>query len=470
MAKFNNSSSESQTELERFKTDIDLVGYLTRKEGYKVDPKITSNATTGLINEETGSKIFVKVLTNNQQIFSDKKAPLGTGTSQGGSIIDYVKNYKNITNLGEVRKILRQELNDGSLGVPYSQMENRPKRKEVPAYSQEYFNFTPILKSSYLNSRGISNETINSPAFAGRVGEKLIKSSNADKIYTSTVFPMYEKLSEKVVGLEVKNEFYSGSFNHSNKKESFWKSNPPINSEGVKVFIGESPIDALSHFQLKNKDNKLGLLYISTLGEVGGDSERLKILTDYLEKRDNKISGYILGNDNDSAGVRYNINIIGNANVKESDITIKVIAEADQHYARISVISDDPKKLSLFEKDANKANNQLPLTTDHNMQYRNFNTAKLEDGKFKLTFLMNNRYENLLPIEKLAIKHRNSPFVVERSIQKDFSKDLEDKLGIVRTEVSYVHTDGKNKSYSVWKKGEKKDDVSKDKTNEGFER
>jgi len=466
MAQFNNSSMEAQNELQRFKTDIDLVSFLTKKEGYKVDPKITSNATTGLVNEETGSKIFVKVLTNNEQIFSDKKAPLGTGTSQGGSIIDYVKNYKNISNLGEVRKLLRQELNNGNLGVPYSQMENRPKRKEIPAFSQDYFSFTPILKSSYLNSRGISNETINSPAFSGRLGEKIIKSSNADKTYTSTVFPMYEKLTEKIVGLEVKNEFYSGSYNHSNKKESFWKSNPPTNADGVKVFIGESPIDALSHFQLKNKDNKLGLLYISTLGEVGGDSDRLKILTDYLEKRDNKISGYILGNDNDAAGVRYNINIIGNANVKESDISIKVVAEADQHYAKITVISDDPKKLNLFEKDANKENNQLSLTSDHNMQYRNFNTVQQPDGKYKLTFLMNNRYDNLVPIEKLANKHRNSPFVVERSIQKDFSKDLEVKMGIVRTEVQYVHQDGKTKSYSVWKKNE----IGKDKSNDGLER
>jgi len=36
MAQFNNSSMEAQNELQRFKTDIDLVSFLTKKEGYKV--------------------------------------------------------------------------------------------------------------------------------------------------------------------------------------------------------------------------------------------------------------------------------------------------------------------------------------------------------------------------------------------------------------------------------------------------
>jgi hypothetical protein len=467
MTDYNNRAIESQNELEKFKTDINLVGYLTKKEGYKIDNRITSNATTGLVNEETGSKIFVKTLTNGQQLFSDKKAPLGTGTSQGGTIIDYVKNYKNVSNLGEVRKILRQELNSGEHKVNYSQMINSVVKKEVPVYSQEYFSFSPLINTNYLNSRGIQNETIHSPTFNGRIGEKTIKSDRADKTYNSTVFPMYENLTEKVAGLEVKNEFYSGSFSGSNKQESFWKSNVPSKVEMPTAFIVESPLDALSHYELHNKNNKNGLIYYGTNGEIGGDSKRIAILSEYFEKRDNKFSGFKLGNDNDAAGVRFNINIIGNVNVKKSDINIKIIAEADQHYARITVVSKDKDKLLKFQEDANKVNNNLKLTTDHNMQYRNFNIVPIDDNKHKLTFLMNNRIDNLIPIEQLAIKYRNSPFQIERSVEKDFSKDLEKKLGIERTEVAYKTNDkGKPMTYSVWKKG----NIGKDKGSEGMER
>lgn len=462
-----NNLMESQNELERFKTDIDLVGYLMKNEGYEVDQKSTSRNTTALVNDNTGSKIFVRTLTNGQQVFADWKAPLSTNSSsKGGSIIDYVKNYKGISNLGEVRKLLRPELNSGEFKVSYSQMNNRKINKEVPSVSSEHFSFTPLRNTSYLNSRGITNDTISSPTFQGRVGEKTIKPEGGQKTYNTTVFPMFHKLSDTVVGLEMKNEFFTGSLVNSNKKEGFWKSNVPANVEKPTAFIVEAPIDALSHYELKNKQNKQGLIYYATNGEIGGDSDRIKILSEYFEKRDNKFSGFKLGNDNDAAGVRFNINLIGNINLKDSDINIKITADADRHYARISVISNDPEKLRSFEKDANKINNQLPLTTDFNMQYRNFNTSKIEDGKHKLTFLMNNRYDNLLPIEKIAIKHRNSPFEVERSVEKDFSKDLEKMKGIERTEVSYDGKDGLKKSYSVWKSTEDK----KDKGLEGLER
>lgn len=460
-----NNFIESQNELERFKTDIDLVGFLMNKEGYTVDQKSTSSKTTALVNDNTGSKIFVRTLENGQQVFADWKAPI-EAKAKGGSIIDYVKNYKGIDNLGEVRKLLRPELNSGEFKVTYSQIQNRKINKDVPTISAEHFSFNPVRNSNYLNSRGITNETIHSPTFAGRVGEKTIKPETSDKTYNTTVFPMYERLTEKVVGLEVKNEFYTGSLVNSNKKEGFWKSNVPANEEKPTAFILEAPIDAMSHYELKNKGNKEGLIYYATNGEIGGDSDRIKILSEYFEKRDSKFAGFKLGNDNDAAGVRFNINLIGNINLKESDINVKISADADKHYARITVISDNPDKLKSFEKDANAINNKLDLTTDFNMQYRNFNTVKTDDGKHKLTFLMNNRYSNLLPIEGLAIKHRNSPFQIERAVEKDFSKDLEKMKGIERTEVSYENKGGKTQSYSVWKKADDK----KDKGFEGLER
>lgn len=464
MTTYNNSTIENKTELDRFKTDIDFIGYLVKNDGYQVDNSISSNSTTGLVNESSGSKIFIKTLNNGHQIFSDKKAPLDSGKT-GGSIIDYLQSYKKL-NLGEIRKELRPYLTSGIPSVSYSQITNRVK-KELPVMSEEYFKFMPIRNTTYLNSRGISDETIKHPTFEGRIGEKQIKSATKDTFYNSTVFPMYENISNKITGLEVKNEFYSGSYAGSNKTTGFWKSNAPSGAEKPTAFIGEAPIDHLAHFQMHNKGNKQNLIYYATNGEIGGDSERLKVMKNYFEPRDNQFAGYKLGNDNDAAGVRFNINLIGNINLKDTDIRISIKAEADQNFAKITVVSDDLSKIEKFKQDANKENNKLKLTTDQNMQYRNFQITQTEDGKHKLTFLMNNRKDNLLPIEELSKKHRNSPFVIERSVEKDFTKDLEVKLGIVRTEVEYSKNDsGKSLTYSVWKKEPK----TQDKNSPGMER
>lgn len=458
---FDNSSIESQNELEKFKTEIDLVSFI-RKDGYDVDHAVSSHSTIALRNDSTGSLIFIKTTTQGHQIYNDKKAPLETsfaGGKNGGTIIDYVQKYHN-KSLGQARVELRAALNNGIPTVSFDQTQNRIAKAKVPI-SEDHFKFTRINNTQYLNDRGISNDTIFSPTFSGRVGEKLILSANSASTYYSTVFPMYERLTEKVCGLEVKNHLFSGSYRSSNKEEGFWKSNVPPLAEGQKpkAHIGEAPIDSFSHYQLHNRDNKQGIIYYATNGEIGGDSARMKILNEYFTPRQEKFDGFILANDNDAAGVRFNINIIGNINLKEADSSITITAEADPNYARITFISQDKAKAVKFAEEIHIINNKLPVDSNANLQYKY--PAKLADriiempdGKHKFQFIMTNRKDNLMPIEELSLKAKNSPFEVQRAIGKDFSIDLEKKLGIERIKVEYgTHKDsGKPLTRNQWRK------------------
>ena len=92
-------------QLERFKTEINLVEYATTL-GYKY-LRNESSPSSAVLHHGSGDKILVVTDTHRRGLYFDLK-----DNSDRGTIIDFVQNRLNL-NLGEVRKELRPWLNRG---------------------------------------------------------------------------------------------------------------------------------------------------------------------------------------------------------------------------------------------------------------------------------------------------------------------------------------------------------------------
>ncbi len=149
-------------ELDMFKRDIDLVEYAAG-QGFEVDRKKSATTTTIMRN---GASVVIGISKSRQghHIYN-----CFTGSDGGGSVIDFVKKVQGVPNLGYVRKELRSYL-----GSPRPEIRNRnlpkpqqrPPRAERKKFLQEDLKAArPMTQSSYLESRGISQETLGDPRY-----------------------------------------------------------------------------------------------------------------------------------------------------------------------------------------------------------------------------------------------------------------------------------------------------------------
>lgn len=435
---FDPSSITAKNELEGFKTEIDLVAYL-QERGYSIDHALTTSKTT-MLHDGRGSKISVSRSENHQWIFCDWKPPLAISKS-AGTIIDFVLHYENLS-FGQMRKALRSYLNRGDFQISYNQVQQQPlfPREKV---SDTHFSFSKLRHTKYLNQRGLSNKTLLSPLFKNRIGQKTLISKKG-KCYSTTVFPMYDKVCGNIAGLEIKNQGFSGSYIESQKKTSFWKSTPQSNRPDL--YLMEAPIDCLAHYELKKNNNAF---YIATNGQLGGD--RLEILKEYIEQRAHRFTSFTLAMDNDAAGVKFNINLIGSITTDQCNSEIQIKVASDKNHARVQFTAKNKKDIDALVKAIQQLNNTLPLTSSFDAQYRDIKVLS-DDQEHHLQFYTNNRKETLIPLEALSLELKNSPFRIERAKSKDFAQDLENKLGIIRSkEAIGIDDKGKPRFKSVWK-------------------
>ena len=449
-------------EINAFKSEIPLAEYIQHFDAnYKIQHSKSNAHTTYLNNKITGSKIAVSKI-NGQHVFKDWKAPVNVKGS--GSIIDFVQQYKNKSYTETLFHLRDESKGIQPKKLPYNQIANKIEEKTVKV-SEDHFKYEKLKHTKYLNDRGIDTDTINSPTFIGRVGQKRIQSENGGYYY-STVFPMYDNVSGELTGLEQKNHAFTGSYPGSNKKTGFFKSN--VLSNNPNLFLAENPIDQMAHYQMKNPGNEQNFLYVGTFGELSED--RIQSLNEYIKSRENKFGDkFVLGMDNDAAGIRFNINLMGNVDFKQTNKEVRFFMRADKEIAKMSIISKDQNLLQDIEKNAfDIANKQLKLTSNYELQYRTFITSKNGDN-YKMSFLMNNKKSNLLPLENLLNEYRNSRFEIERPIEKDFGIDLEKSKGIVRDKEAVFSYPNGTKGYVLdADQNPLKIEVKVDKTNQVY--
>lgn len=281
------SKGVREEELERFKTDIDLVEYAL-SEGYALD-KNKSSQNCIVLKGTQGDKILVGVDQTDQHYFYSSI----TDNNDSGSIIDFVQKRKNL-NLGEVRQELRPYIGRSSAPTyTFKEPTLKPITKDRHLILAQFENMEARVNHPYLNQRGITQETISYPRFK-------------DKIYSDSkgnvIFPHRDR--EGICGYEIRSQQFKG-FSEGGTK-GLWDSLG--SQDDNKLVVCESPIDCLSYYQLFPDSQTR---YFATGGTV---SEKQKdLLKGAFEKIHANGGQIIVATDNDEAGQKLASEISKNA-------------------------------------------------------------------------------------------------------------------------------------------------------------
>lgn len=273
----------SDTELERFKTEINLVE-LACSYGYELDRK-ESSRTSFVMRHQDGDKIVVATDTDEHGIFFSVQ-----DNRQHGSVIDFVK-WKSGANLGQSRQILRQWIANPT--SPFPAQKCQPLRPEpiMHNYTASYAQwlrmkpYNQAYGKGYLEKRGLSADTVS--RFSERIG--------IDE-YGNTVFRHDDLLN--VTGWEIKNRGFTG-FSRGGKKALFGCKIGllPQKLPSPLLVFAESAIDVMSYYQLNPNPG----FYLSFAGSMSLEQHDLLkyVLNRYTDAR------IIAATDSDPQGEKF---------------------------------------------------------------------------------------------------------------------------------------------------------------------
>jgi len=296
-------------ELDRFKQSIDLVDYATRRHGYDVKKAGPRGHWHQL--EKDGEMLIVSRK-------GDHQVYLNPGDDRdSGSIIDFVKTRENQT-LGQVRQTLRQYLGEPEQGMQaaaspplptpaaYAPRPSEPADMETEAERRARLvaavmgTHAALTDRSYLHHRHLSDETIDSPAFQGRVF------TSQQGNFRNTAFPLYNE--HGIANVEQRNDDYKHLLQLP--KTGVWVSHPTEGEDTPvqRLVVSESPVDAMSYHQLHHRgaESQPNTLYVATSGTV--TERQVELIQKLIDKQEPK--EVVLANDNDAAGRRFNINYL----------------------------------------------------------------------------------------------------------------------------------------------------------------
>lgn len=273
----------SDTELERFKTEINLVE-LACFYGYELDRK-ESSRTSFTMRHQDGDKIVVATDTDGHSIFFSVR-----DDRQHGSVIDFVK-WKSETSLGQSRQILRQWITNPTsfFSVRKRQpLRPEPSMRNCAATYAQWLRIRPYNQTyskGYLEKRGLSADTIS--RFSQRIG--------IDE-YGNTVFRHDDLLN--VTGWEIKNRGFTG-FSRGGKKALFGCKIDLLPQKLLSPLLvfTESAIDVMSYYQLNPNPG----FYLSFAGSISLEQHDLLkyVLNRYPDAR------IMAATDNDPQGERF---------------------------------------------------------------------------------------------------------------------------------------------------------------------
>ena len=153
----------------------------------------------------------------------------------------------------------------------------------------------PLKDMRWLQSRGISKETIESPLFRGCILECRIKG------HVNTAFPYKTSSKGEIVGAEVRNQLFKGHMTGSHKSKSIWFSEAMPDCQ--RMVICESALDCLSHYELTKDPRNM---YISFGGQLTkGQMVIIRKLQIDLSK--NQEIDVLIGVDMDQKGEEYSM-------------------------------------------------------------------------------------------------------------------------------------------------------------------
>lgn len=176
----------------------------------------------------------------------------------------------------------------------------------------------------YLQKRGISKEALSSLTFSDTFFIRKYKKNKTE--YRNVCVKMFD--DKRLKGISQRNDEYKGV--QGEKFDSLAFSHHDASRPIDTVYIGESMVDCISHFQIKNLDNPENILYASSEGTL---TKGQLILLKKLVDRHN-IKKIISIFDNDENGHKYYIwldNFFNGKNTETENLSeeeLKAIAES----------------------------------------------------------------------------------------------------------------------------------------------
>ena len=440
------------TELDRFKRAIDLVDYAQRR-GYAIKKESRRGDWHHLVRDDEHVIVTRK---------GDHQVYLNTGDDRdAGSIIDFAKTRGGRggqgLNLGQVRQQLREYL-DGTpapareyatppdaarlsslpVGDP-EQVRQAEEARKTRLISEVLGLKKELTDRSYLHGRGITDATLDSPAFQGRI---FTAQQNEHK---NTAFPLYNE--QGLASVEQKNEHYKSLL--PLPKNGIWVSHPTDGKDTPveRIVVSESAIDSLSHYQLKHGQDPKNTLYIATSGTP--TEAQVALIQRVIDKQEPR--EVVLANDRDAGGRQFSINYLNELHparpltpladqeaYKEASRPVEWHATSDKYHAGL--------KVSYYHESAEVGGQQVQQLTDRVAQMNGTQEAgpsihlevqrsseretvlRLSVAKADIAQLEVISQELYRQREQLRPEPERQPEAflrVEYSVSKDWNRDLE---------------------------------------------
>lgn len=427
------------------KFEINLVDYAER-QGYQVN-KQKSTATDVILQKNIGQE---NLDTIGVRYYPETGYKYWTAmdSSDRGSLLDFEKN-KNHLDLSSAagKRELYQKI-DEFLGNPSTHQAVKVKALTKKSDTEKRLtdrelNLLPLTDTRYLEGRGITEKTYRSPEFQYQVyNEKA--SLNYGKTYTNTVFPIRNEdiLLAKIRRNDEELGYRGGQFNKIQEKREngIHTSNFP-KGQLDKLYLIESPIDAMSYFELKYAEIRSKNLQVAFISTVGNPSNSAyNTIQKFINASEPKQIVSLM--DNDRAGKAFTINLLGRLSKPENDLSNNIKAE-------INVSQKTEATLSItFSYDTDEKRTAMASTLkDCLIEPLKNNIAEGSEAAVKVFTISKSSHNaqieikfpydntNLLMVEKglIQLKGLSNEFVLEHPIQKDWNDELKRQKPFVVT-------------------------------------
>lgn len=327
------SAEMARNKIQKAKFDINLVNY-AEQYGYVVNRQKSTATDVILQKREAGEVIDTIGVRYYPQ--TGYKYWTAMDNNDKGSLLDFEKNKHGLDiSSPDGKRELYQKI-DAFLGnVPLQQkVYPKPADRQTEAYAQKRLtdkalNMLPLEDTRYLEGRGITAITYRSTEFIGQIYNEKVELKNG-KTYTNTVFPIRNEsiLLAKIRRNDEELGYRGGQFNKIQEKREngVHTSNFPKAGKIDKLYLVESPIDALSYFELHQKSIREQNEKVAFIATVGNPSHSAY----------NTIQKFINGSqpiqlvslmDNDRAGRVFTINLLGKLNHPHYETSQHIKAE-----------------------------------------------------------------------------------------------------------------------------------------------
>lgn len=276
--------------LDDYKIQVNLAEYAMSK-GFRI---VKNKSGRNIIRLQHPDGTELKVWRNKNNFWRYLNI---NNDSDTGTIIDFLQNRMGL-NFGLIRRELEVYLKRASF-QEHAYMNTEAKR----SFSQTEVSALQLTDVAFLLERGFREKTIHSRLFKGTIFNQEKKIGNYQ--FSNIVFPLYSK--DGYCGLDIRNKNYKGSAPGSDKQNGIWISKFDRSNPLENVYIFESPLDALAHYELLTMTHAgfdENICYIATGGNL--NPGQIKTIGYFLTKAESSsyfIRRITLCFDNDQAGM-----------------------------------------------------------------------------------------------------------------------------------------------------------------------